>query len=61
MSNSHSAGQSNVGAPNIYNDGDQKHISLAEVDRVSKESGHNLRGHMGNYSGTFVAMGRWGR
>lgn len=46
-----SAGQSNVGAPNIYGDGDQKNIRQSEVERVSKESGHNLKAYMSNYSG----------
>ena len=46
-----SAGRSNVGAPNIYGDGDQRNVKQSEVDRVSRESGHNLRGYMGNYSG----------
>ena len=44
------AGQSKVGFPNIYGDDSQRNVTLSEVDRASRESGHNLRGHMSNYS-----------
>lgn len=45
-----SAGQSNVGFPSIYGDDDQRNVTLSEVDRVTRQSGHNLRGYMANYS-----------
>lgn len=48
----HSAGQSNVGARNIYGNDDQRNISEAEVKKVSRESGHNLRGHMADQHST---------
>lgn len=48
----HSAGQSNVGAPNIYGNDDQRNIPEAEVKKVSRESGHNLRGHMADQHST---------
>lgn len=48
----HSAGQSNVGARNIYGNDDQRNVSEAEVERVSRESGHNLKGHMADQHST---------
>lgn len=36
----------------IYRNDDQRTVSLAEVERLSRESGHNLRGYMSNYSST---------
>lgn len=47
---SSSAGQSNVGFPSIYGDDDQRNVTLDEVERTTRESGTNLRGHLGNYS-----------
>lgn len=45
----HSAGQSKVGAANIYGDDDQRNIPESEVKRVSRESGHNLQGYMADH------------
>lgn len=50
-----SAGRSNVGAHNIYEEGDQRNVKQSEVERVSRVSGKNLKAHMANYSGTFRA------
>ncbi|SPO07222.1 uncharacterized protein DNG_09916 [Cephalotrichum gorgonifer] len=45
-----SAGFSNPGFPSIHSDGDHHNVSRAEVEEASRESGHNLRGYMSNYS-----------
>ncbi|CCC13507.1 hypothetical protein SMAC4_07131 [Sordaria macrospora] len=39
------AGNSNVGFPSIYEDGNQRHISQSQVDDLAQHSGKNVKGY----------------
>ncbi|KAK3950489.1 hypothetical protein QBC32DRAFT_326064 [Pseudoneurospora amorphoporcata] len=39
------AGNSNVGFPSIYEDGNQRHISQAEINDLAQHSGKNVKGY----------------
>ena len=51
----HASTHSKVGAPNLFDGDDQRTIPDSEVERVTRESGHNLEGYMSHHHGNHHA------